>query len=157
MDPGFWRHAGRREEPWEEIPLLVLHCHRFVPVFLPFATRTQSRSGKNPWDKIPSECVQENPGSAEPLPFNPGKFCKFRSARGGKARKIHFSPGNSVFSCFSLSQGIFGVPKFSSHGDFCIPEDFRMLRFGDDAKPLQLKPFPNQTKKSLAVRIWDRN
>lgn len=126
-------------------------CSRFSPI-----CNQDSEPVWEKWDKIPSECVQENPGSAEPLPFNPGKFCKFRSARGGKVRKIHFSPGNSMFSSFSSSQGIFGVPKFSSRGDFCIPEDFRMLRFGDDTKPLQLKPFPNQTKKSLAVRIWDR-
>lgn len=67
MDLRFWSHVGRREEPWEEIPLLVLHRDRFVPFFLPFAPRSQSQSGKK-GKKFPLDVSRKIQALLSPFP-----------------------------------------------------------------------------------------
>lgn len=160
MDPGFSEPRGEegRAAGGNRAPCFTPRpiCSRFSPS--PICIQESEPVWEN-GKKIPSGFIRENPGSAEPLPFIPGKCSQFRSAREGEKtrRKIRLLPGNSGFSCFSSSRGIFGMPRFLSRRDFCSPGVFRALRFGAAPKPFQLQPFPKETaEKSSAVGIGDR-
>lgn len=148
MDPGFWRHAGRREEPWEEIPLLVLHCHRFVPVFLPFATRTQSRSGKN-GTKFPLNVCRKIQALLSPFPLIQENFANSALQEEGKREKSISPLGILCFPAFLRPRGFLGCQSFH-HGEIFVFQ--RILGCSD--LEMTPSPFNSNLFQTKQRRVW---
>lgn len=134
MDPGFWSHAGRREEPWGEIPRLVLHGHRFVLAFL--LCIQESEPAWEKWKKNPSGCAQENRGSAEAFPLFQENIANFTQEEEGiQGEKSIYSPGILCFPDFPHLRGFLGCRGFHHREIFLI---WRFLGCSD----LELSPNP---------------
>lgn len=150
MDLGFWRHTGRREEPWEEIPLLVLHRNRFVPVFLPFASRTQSQSGKN-GTKFPLNVSRKVQALLSPFPLFQENFANSALQEGAKQEKSISPLGILCFPAFLRPRGFLGCQSFH-HGEIFVFQ--RILGCSDLELPPN--PFNSNLFQTKQRRVWQR-